>query len=199
MSASFYILNLFVLNDLRLFLVKYCFFNRSGETIILFVNLLISPCQFLPTAENRWLNQMHGKYMHGGLIVDRCIERVSDEINKQNNLRLEISILFIHMLNFVWQSMHVTNAYVILFLASAKTGDTGICLQHTIKLYLIGTHSNLYILRETFNLTFRVSETIKFAWIMKYKLYVMEWLESYVSLKCVHDCSSTNTFFLSFS
>jgi len=44
---------------------------------------------------------MHGKYMHGGLIVDRCIERVSDEINKQNNLRLEISILFIHMLNFV--------------------------------------------------------------------------------------------------
>ena len=24
------------------------------------------------------------------------------------------------------QNMHVTNAYVILFLASAKTGDTGI-------------------------------------------------------------------------
>jgi len=30
------------------------------------------------------------------------------------------------MFNFFRQSMHVTNAYVILFLALAKTGDTGI-------------------------------------------------------------------------
>jgi len=29
--------------------------------------------------------------------------------------------------------MHVTNAYVILFLASAKTGDTGIHLKCTFK------------------------------------------------------------------
>jgi len=30
------------------------------------------------------------------------------------------------MINFFSQSMHVTNAYVMLFLASAKTGNTGI-------------------------------------------------------------------------
>jgi len=30
------------------------------------------------------------------------------------------------MFNFFRQSTHVTNAYVILFLASAKTDDTGI-------------------------------------------------------------------------
>ena len=29
------------------------------------------------------------------------------------------------MFTFFLQSMHVTNTYVILFLASAKTGDTG--------------------------------------------------------------------------
>jgi len=54
LSESFYILNLCVLLVLRLFLVKYCFFNRLEETFKLFVNLLISPCQILPTAENRW-------------------------------------------------------------------------------------------------------------------------------------------------
>ena len=36
------------------------------------------------------------------------------------------SILFIHMFIFICQSMHVTNECVILFLASAKTGNTGI-------------------------------------------------------------------------
>ena len=50
-SASFYILNMWVLHILRLFLVKYCFFNHLEETFKLFVNLLISPCQILPTAE----------------------------------------------------------------------------------------------------------------------------------------------------
>jgi len=35
-------------------MMKYCFFNRLEETFKLFVNLLISPCQILPTAENRW-------------------------------------------------------------------------------------------------------------------------------------------------
>jgi len=34
--------------------VKYCFFNRLEETFNLFVNLLISPCQILSTAEKRW-------------------------------------------------------------------------------------------------------------------------------------------------
>ena len=33
------------------------------------------------------------------------------------------------MFKLFWQSMHVTNGYVILFLASVKTGDTGIVLQ----------------------------------------------------------------------
>jgi len=40
LSASFYILNLYVLLVLRLFLVKYCLFNRLEETFKLFVNLL---------------------------------------------------------------------------------------------------------------------------------------------------------------
>ena len=50
-SASFYILNMWVLHILRLFLVKYCFFNHLEETFKLFVNLLISPCQILQTAD----------------------------------------------------------------------------------------------------------------------------------------------------
>ena len=33
------------------------------------------------------------------------------------------------MFKLFWQSMHVTNGYVILVLASVKTGDTGIVLQ----------------------------------------------------------------------
>ena len=39
-----------VLLVIRLFLVKYCFFNRLEETFKLFVNLLISPCQILYTS-----------------------------------------------------------------------------------------------------------------------------------------------------
>jgi len=54
LSESFYILNMSVLLVLRLFMMKYCFFNRLNETFKLSVNLLISPCQILPTAENRW-------------------------------------------------------------------------------------------------------------------------------------------------
>jgi len=34
--------------------MKYCFFNRLEETFKRFVNLLSSPYQILPTAENRW-------------------------------------------------------------------------------------------------------------------------------------------------
>ena len=30
------------------------------------------------------------------------------------------------MFNFFWQSMHVMNAYVIVYIVSAETGDTGI-------------------------------------------------------------------------
>jgi len=41
LSASFYILNLCVLLVLKLFLVKYCFFNRLEVTYKLFVNELI--------------------------------------------------------------------------------------------------------------------------------------------------------------
>ena len=91
LSASFYILNLCVLLVLRLFLVKYCFFNCLEETFKLFVNLLISPCQFLPTAENRC---HHCTYM-----VDLylwCFERVCDEINRRNNLQLYLFKYFIY-------------------------------------------------------------------------------------------------------
>jgi len=41
LSASFYILNLCFLLVLKLFLVKYCFFNRLEVTYKLFVNVLI--------------------------------------------------------------------------------------------------------------------------------------------------------------
>jgi len=36
--------------------MKYCFFNPVEETFKLSVNLLISPCQILPTAKIRWLH-----------------------------------------------------------------------------------------------------------------------------------------------
>ena len=52
-----------VLLVLRLFLVEYCFFNRWEETFKLFVNLLISPCQILPTAKNRWDHCKQSTYM----------------------------------------------------------------------------------------------------------------------------------------
>ena len=48
LSASYYILNVCVLLVLRLFMMKYCFFNHVEETFKLSVNLLISACQFLP-------------------------------------------------------------------------------------------------------------------------------------------------------
>ena len=63
LSASFNILNMFVLLVLRLFSMKYCFFNRLEETFKLFVNLLICPCQFLPTAEHRWRHCKHRAHM----------------------------------------------------------------------------------------------------------------------------------------
>ena len=65
LSASFYILCMCVLLVLRLFMKKYCFFNRLEQTFKNLVNLLISPCQILPT-ENRW---RHCEYTHGGLIA----------------------------------------------------------------------------------------------------------------------------------
>ena len=54
-----------VLLVLRLFMMKYCFFNRLEQIFKNLVNLLISPCQILPT-ENRW---RHCEYTHGGLIA----------------------------------------------------------------------------------------------------------------------------------
>ena len=36
----------------------------------------------------------------------------------------QLFYLYIYSISF-WQSMHVTNTYVILFLASAKTDDIG--------------------------------------------------------------------------
>jgi len=43
--------------------MKDYFFNRIDETFILFVNLWISPCQILPTTENRWRHYKQSTHM----------------------------------------------------------------------------------------------------------------------------------------
>jgi len=44
--------------------MKYCFFNRlRKQTFKLSVNLVISPCQILPTTENRWHHYEHSTHM----------------------------------------------------------------------------------------------------------------------------------------
>ena len=45
------------------------------------------------------------------------------------------------MFNFFSQSMHVTNACVIVFLASAKTGNNGIS-DHTTQVVILSKVSN---------------------------------------------------------
>jgi len=48
------------------------------------------------------------------------------------------------MFNFFLQSMHLMNAYVILFLASAKTGDNGIHKMATVMLQTIQLNVAIY-------------------------------------------------------
>jgi len=66
--------------------MKYYFFNPVEETYKLSVNLLMSPCQILPTAENRWRHCKQSTYMVVWYLW--CFERVWDEINGRNHLRL---------------------------------------------------------------------------------------------------------------